>query len=269
MSKSILPAHILHCVPTILCFLIAVPASHGDVDERFAVCSRQVDCGTLSLDIGYPFWGDGLRPQYCGRQEFYLDCQNNPNQNPTQSPTIFMGSEAFRVLDIDDGHQTMIITPARLDLLSSYCPSVQWPQAIINHTLFSLQCDITRTMNPVRHVPLLKGYADLMRLQTNLCVFAVINPTCLPPQLVCLLPPHAHPPKYYGGRQSSETQTEACHRNYGPLPLKRYNFSDVKKITNSFKDKLGQGGFGGVYKGKLLDGRSVAVKLLNASKGDG
>lgn len=58
-------------------------------------------------------------------------------------------------------------------------------------------------------------------------------------------------------------------RNYGPLPLKRYNFSDVKKITNSFKDKLGQGGFGGVYKGKLLDGRSVAVKLLNASKGDG
>ncbi|GAY53367.1 hypothetical protein CUMW_148770 [Citrus unshiu] len=69
--------------------------------------------------------------------------------------------------------------------------------------------------------------------------------------------------------QSSETQTEACHRNYGPLPLKRYNFSDVKKITNSFKDKLGQGGFGGVYKGKLLDGRSVAVKLLNASKGDG
>ncbi|KAH9778772.1 hypothetical protein KPL71_007455 [Citrus sinensis] len=212
MSKSILPAHILHCVPTILCFLIAVPASHGDVDERFAVCSRQVDCGTLSLDIGYPFWGDGLRPQYCGRQEFYLDCQNNPNQNPTQSPTIFMGSEAFRVLDIDDGHQTMIITPARLDLLSSYCPSVQWPQAIINHTLFSLQCDITRTMNPVRHVPLLKGYADLMRLQTNLCVFAVINPTCLPPQLVCLLPPHAHPPKYYGGRQSSETQTEACHR---------------------------------------------------------
>ncbi|GAY53365.1 hypothetical protein CUMW_148770 [Citrus unshiu] len=185
MSKSILPAHILHCVPTILCFLIAVPASHGDVDERFAVCSRQVDCGTLSLDIGYPFWGDGLRPQYCGRQEFYLDCQNNPNQNPTQSPTIFMGSEAFRVLDIDDGHQTMIITPARLDLLSSYCPSVQWPQAIINHTLFSLQ-------------------------------------------------------------------------NYGPLPLKRYNFSDVKKITNSFKDKLGQGGFGGVYKGKLLDVASIS-----------
>ncbi|GMN18884.1 hypothetical protein TIFTF001_042772 [Ficus carica] len=40
-------------------------------------------------------------------------------------------------------------------------------------------------------------------------------------------------------------------------------------MTNSFKEKLGQGGYGEVYKGKLLDGRLVAVKFLNASKGNG
>ncbi|KAL5763490.1 hypothetical protein ACOSP7_019754 [Xanthoceras sorbifolium] len=40
-------------------------------------------------------------------------------------------------------------------------------------------------------------------------------------------------------------------------------------MTNSFKLKLGQGGYGGVYKGKLLDGRNVAVKVLNDSKGNG
>ncbi|KAJ4713421.1 Receptor-like kinase [Melia azedarach] len=40
-------------------------------------------------------------------------------------------------------------------------------------------------------------------------------------------------------------------------------------MTNSFKDKLGQGGYGGVYKGKLSDGCLVAVKLLNTSKGNG
>ncbi|XP_037494753.1 LEAF RUST 10 DISEASE-RESISTANCE LOCUS RECEPTOR-LIKE PROTEIN KINASE-like 2.7 [Jatropha curcas] len=44
---------------------------------------------------------------------------------------------------------------------------------------------------------------------------------------------------------------------------------NIKKITNSFADKLGQGGFGSVYRGKLKDGRCVAVKVLNKSIGEG
>ncbi|KAL6319260.1 hypothetical protein AAG906_013934 [Vitis piasezkii] len=48
-----------------------------------------------------------------------------------------------------------------------------------------------------------------------------------------------------------------------------YSYSNVKKMTNSFKDKLGQGGYGSVYKGKLGDGHLVAVKALNTSKGNG
>ncbi|XP_035547238.1 LEAF RUST 10 DISEASE-RESISTANCE LOCUS RECEPTOR-LIKE PROTEIN KINASE-like 2.2 [Juglans regia] len=50
---------------------------------------------------------------------------------------------------------------------------------------------------------------------------------------------------------------------------KRYTYSDVKKLTKSFKDKVGQGGFGVVYKGKLPDGRIVAVKVLSKSKDNG
>ncbi|RDY09122.1 LEAF RUST 10 DISEASE-RESISTANCE LOCUS RECEPTOR-LIKE PROTEIN KINASE-like 2.1, partial [Mucuna pruriens] len=53
------------------------------------------------------------------------------------------------------------------------------------------------------------------------------------------------------------------------MGLKRYRFSDVKKMTDSFKIKLGEGGYGSVYKGKLLDGCSVAVKILNESKENG
>ncbi|KAA0034577.1 LEAF RUST 10 DISEASE-RESISTANCE LOCUS RECEPTOR-LIKE PROTEIN KINASE-like 2.5 isoform X1 [Cucumis melo var. makuwa] len=44
---------------------------------------------------------------------------------------------------------------------------------------------------------------------------------------------------------------------------KRYTYSKLKKITDSFKNKLGQGGFSSVYKGKLPNGCEVAVKLLN------
>jgi serine/threonine protein kinase len=62
---------------------------------------------------------------------------------------------------------------------------------------------------------------------------------------------------------------EAFLRNHGPLAIRRYNYSDIKKMTNSFKDKLGQGGYGGVYKGKLQDGCFVAVKVLKESKGNG
>ncbi|PRQ40316.1 putative glycerophosphodiester phosphodiesterase, protein kinase RLK-Pelle-LRK10L-2 family [Rosa chinensis] len=57
--------------------------------------------------------------------------------------------------------------------------------------------------------------------------------------------------------------------DYGPLQVQRYSYLDVKKMTNSFEEKLGQGGYGGVYKGKLNNGFLVAVKILNRSKGNG
>ncbi|KAK0575329.1 hypothetical protein LWI29_037355 [Acer saccharum] len=47
---------------------------------------------------------------------------------------------------------------------------------------------------------------------------------------------------------------EAFLRNYGSLALKRYNYSDIKRMTNSFNHKLGQGGYGGVYK-EMAGGR--------------
>ncbi|XP_047937646.1 rust resistance kinase Lr10-like [Salvia hispanica] len=42
----------------------------------------------------------------------------------------------------------------------------------------------------------------------------------------------------------------------------RYSYSDLKKMTRNFREKLGEGGFGSVYKGKLQSGHYVAVKLL-------
>ncbi|XP_050227405.1 LEAF RUST 10 DISEASE-RESISTANCE LOCUS RECEPTOR-LIKE PROTEIN KINASE-like 2.1 [Mercurialis annua] len=57
--------------------------------------------------------------------------------------------------------------------------------------------------------------------------------------------------------------------SYQSLMPMRFSYSDIYKMTNSFIQKLGQGGFGDVYKGKLPDGRIVAVKVPNKSTGDG
>ncbi|KAG6627519.1 hypothetical protein CIPAW_15G134600 [Carya illinoinensis] len=62
---------------------------------------------------------------------------------------------------------------------------------------------------------------------------------------------------------------ETFLKNNGPFSIRRYNYSDIKKMTNFFRDQLGQGGYGCVYKGKLQDGFFVAVKVLKESKGDG
>ncbi|KAG8502390.1 hypothetical protein CXB51_000453 [Gossypium anomalum] len=54
--------------------------------------------------------------------------------------------------------------------------------------------------------------------------------------------------------------------NFMPI---RYSYSELKRITGDFKDKLGQGGYGTVFKGKLRSGKFVAVKLLKESKANG
>ncbi|XP_050221746.1 rust resistance kinase Lr10-like [Mercurialis annua] len=56
--------------------------------------------------------------------------------------------------------------------------------------------------------------------------------------------------------------------NNNLMPI-MYSYGEIKKMTRGFKDKLGEGGYGSVYKGKLSSGRAVAIKLLSKPKGNG
>ena len=49
----------------------------------------------------------------------------------------------------------------------------------------------------------------------------------------------------------------------------RYSYSKIRKMANGFKDKVGEGGYDSVYKGKLQSGCLVAIKMLDKSKANG
>ncbi|ONM30178.1 PR5-like receptor kinase [Zea mays] len=68
---------------------------------------------------------------------------------------------------------------------------------------------------------------------------------------------------------SIQENIEALISSYGSLAPKRYKYSEVTKITSCINNKLGEGGYGVVFKGMLDDSRLVAVKFLHDSKGDG
>lgn len=75
--------------------------------------------------------------------------------------------------------------------------------------------------------------------------------------------------KYWTRHLSKFDDIEGFLQDQSNLAPIRYSYSDIKKMTQGFREKLGQGGFGSVYKGKLRSGHDVAVKLLTNTKSNG
>uniref|UniRef100_A0A0D9UW41 Protein kinase domain-containing protein n=1 Tax=Leersia perrieri TaxID=77586 RepID=A0A0D9UW41_9ORYZ len=56
-------------------------------------------------------------------------------------------------------------------------------------------------------------------------------------------------------------KVEMFLKTYGTSKPKRYTFSEVKRITRRFKVKLGQGGFGSVYREILVPNKMLDIAL--------
>ncbi|CAL9005757.1 unnamed protein product [Prunus brigantina] len=69
--------------------------------------------------------------------------------------------------------------------------------------------------------------------------------------------------------KENQLKIERFLEDYKALKPSRYSYADIKRITNQFKDKLGQGAYGTVFKGKLSSEFFVAVKWGRVRKRSG
>ncbi|XP_073055240.1 G-type lectin S-receptor-like serine/threonine-protein kinase SD2-5 [Primulina eburnea] len=63
------------------------------------------------------------------------------------------------------------------------------------------------------------------------------------------------------GSPRASSEEDNFLEGFPGMPI-RYSYNNLQTATNDFTVKLGQGGFGSVYRGKLPDGTQVAVKKL-------
>lgn len=69
--------------------------------------------------------------------------------------------------------------------------------------------------------------------------------------------------------KESRVRLEKFLEDYKAIRPTRYSYADIKKITDDFNEKIGEGSYGTVYKGRLSSEIYVAVKVLRDSKGKG
>ncbi|CAA3000771.1 rust resistance kinase Lr10-like [Olea europaea subsp. europaea] len=70
-------------------------------------------------------------------------------------------------------------------------------------------------------------------------------------------------------KKESDLKIEQFLVDYKVLNPTRYSYADIKRISDNFIEKLGEGGYGTVYKGKLSNDVFVVIKILNNSKENG
>ncbi|WVY91438.1 hypothetical protein V8G54_036952 [Vigna mungo] len=74
---------------------------------------------------------------------------------------------------------------------------------------------------------------------------------------------------HFKKKEEDQARVDKFLEDYRADKPARFTYADIKRITGGFKEKLGEGAHGAVFRGKLSNEILVAVKILNNTEGDG
>ncbi|THG15068.1 hypothetical protein TEA_019368 [Camellia sinensis var. sinensis] len=202
-------------------------------------------CGDDGPDIRFPFWLKDHQPNHCGYPGFQLSC------SPTKDT----------LLDLPFFGTAKPIC-RRCEEIGKYCRLRR------RNNSSSRKHDETEcSHNNITDTPSL-GKQATGETKSPSPVLKGVIPSGLFLLLVVMVTVYlVH--RSNKSKKEDQMKIERFLEDYRALKPTRYTYAEIKKITDNFKEKLGQGGYGTVYKGKFSNDVHIAAKILNDVKGNG